>query len=709
MADTQRMEITVEDVVFLSDDRRFCVIEATGPRDEEFTVVGDLSDVSAGETLRIEGRFREHPRYGKRFQVESFVPITPTTTEGIARYLGSGLVPGVGPALAQRMVDKFGDQTFEVITTQSARLREVSGIGQSRASAIADAVRSRRQEAEVLSYLQGLGLGPAMARRVRHKYGAETIQVLRDDPYQLAGAIRGVGFRTADRIGQGLGHQRDDPRRAAGAVLHLVAQGADSGHTFMTRAQLLEGATALEVPSERVAPAIDELSGRGMLQLDGEAVYAPPLFQAEVSSARMLMALSEPRQLPTGARSAIEGAVKEGVSEAQALAVTTSFEHGLLVLTGGPGTGKTTTVRAVVAAHRSVEHRVMLCAPTGRAAKRLSEAAGIEARTIHRMLEFNPATGHFGRHTRAPLETDLVLVDEASMLDVQLAQRLLAALPPGCTLVLVGDVDQLSPISPGPLLRELIDSGTCPIVRLSEVFRQAQRSAIVRSAHAILGGGELSPTPTGERGDGDLFLIRSRSADTIRQRLTEGLDRMRSAYGLDPIRDAQVLTPMRRGPLGTEQLNEVLQAHLNPGARGAQGFRPGDKIMQLRNDYEREVFNGDLGEVRRIDAGVLFVDMGGKQVAYERDAQDALTLAYASTIHKVQGSEFPAVFVIVHSSHHILLTRALLYTAITRAKKLVVVIGDDRAIARAISNSSEAATNSRIRERLQAKATAGGS
>jgi exodeoxyribonuclease V alpha subunit len=378
-----------------------------------------------------------------------------------------------------------------------------------------------------------------------------------------------------------------------------------------------------------------------------------------------------------------------------------------MVLTGGPGTGKTTTVRAIVQAHAALERRVALCAPTGRAAKRLSEAAGIEAKTIHRLLEWNPATGHFNRNQRMPLEADLILVDEASMLDIRLASQLLAAIPQNATLVLVGDIDQLPPVGPGQPLRDLIASRICTTVRLHEVFRQAQQSAIVRGAHAVLEGGLPEPTPTGTKGDGDLFMIAATDPETITERLVQALRRISVAYGLDPLADVQVMTPMRRGPLGTIKLNEVLQETFNPSTQqnaAPTSFRRGDKVMQLRNDYDKEVYNGDLGEVHRIEGGVTFVRFDGREVQYKADELDAISLAYACTVHKVQGSEFPAAVIVLHNAHFMLLNRALLYTALTRAKKLVVLVGDPRAMARASRNALSYETNSKLLDRLRSLA-----
>lgn len=713
------LHVTVDDVLFRSDDGRFAVVRATAEGAPavgqatlgadgtgEVTIVGDLGGVAPGETLRVRGRWTTHPTYGRRFSATGFTPVLPTSHAGVARYLGSGLVPGVGPALAERLVERFGDRTLDVITKQSARLREVEGIGAKRARAIAEAVRARRDEAESMSFLQGLGLGQATARKILKRYGDDAARVVREDPYLVAEQVRGIGFRTADRIGRASGIADDDPRRAAGAVLHLLGRGADEGHVFLPREVLVRGAVELSVPAERVEEAIDRLAETGMVVVEGDAVYAPPLHESEVRVARSLLELSRrtPRPLGAAERARVERTLPDSLTATQRSVVWSSLEHRLVVLTGGPGTGKTTTVRAVVEAHEALRHRVLLCAPTGRAAKRMSEATGREARTIHRLLEWNPRTARFGRDERTPLDTDLVLVDESSMLDVRLAESLLAAIAPTTTVVLVGDVDQLPPVGPGQVLRELIRSDVAEVVRLREIFRQAQRSAIVRGAHAILAGRTPEPTPAGTRGEGDLFLVRATEPDAIASRLVEVLRRMPSAYGFDPKRDVQVLSPMRRGPAGTERLNELVQAELNPGAGNPGTLRVGDKVMQLRNDYEREVFNGDLGEVRRMEGGIAYVEVDGREVQYPPDELDALTLAYASTIHKVQGSEFAAVVVVLHASHHVLLSRALLYTAVTRARRLVVLLGDPRAVARAARNAQTYRSYSRLVDRLRAPA-----
>jgi exodeoxyribonuclease V alpha subunit len=704
----QLLTVTIEDALFRSPDGHFCVLrgQADGAGPEPIVLVGELRDTAIGETLRVRGRFEQHASYGRRLRVDSFTPVIPSSTAGIARYLGSGLIDGIGPALAKRLVARFGDKTLDVITTQSARLREVQGIGAQRADAIATAVRGRMAEAEVLSFLQSLGLGQALSQKIRQRYGADTTRVVREDPYLAAEQIAGIGFRTADDMAEALGFAKDDPRRAAGAVLHLVARAADVGHSFLPQDELERQCASLNVPRERVAPALSELDGRGLLHLDGDAVYAPPLYAAEVKvGARLGQLASRRSAIAPDAIASAKAALAEHaqLAAAQHDAVLATFEQQLVVVTGGPGTGKTTTVRAIVAAQRAARRRVLLCAPTGRAAKRLSDASGETAQTIHRMLEWNPRGASFARNRGAPLETDVVLVDEASMLDVALAQHLLDALPPTAALILVGDADQLPPVGPGPVLRELIASGACRVVRLHEVFRQAEASSIVRGAHQILRGQRPTPTPTGTRTAGDLFIIRAERPEQVSARLCEALARMREAYGLDPIRDVQVLTPMRRGPLGSTALNELLQRSLNPShvAGAPHALRPGDKVMQLRNDYDREVWNGDVGEVQRVDAGIVFVNLNGRELSYEPEAQSALTLAYACTVHKVQGSEFPAVIAVLHRSHHRLLSRPLIYTALTRAKRLAVIIGDDVGIARAIGNTEQRRSHTKLSARIQ--------
>ncbi|MDQ3034501.1 MAG: ATP-dependent RecD-like DNA helicase [Myxococcota bacterium] len=710
-AEARRDEIVlvavVEEERFRSGDGSFAVLRVKRESDGEVvTVIGDVAGLAPGETARFRGRFDEHPVHGRRFRAAGYAPVMPTTSKGVARFLGSGLVPGVGAALAKRLVARFGDRTLDVIATQSARLTEVGGIGKKKATAISEAVRARRADAEGLAFLHGLGLGPSLAKKVLGKYGPRTPQQIREDPYRAAEEIPGIGFATADRIGREVGIADDDPRRATGAVLHLVGRAADQGHVFLPAPLLHDIARELRVPEDLIGPAVEELAAREMLVVDGDSIYAPPMHSAELAAARALAALVRERPASSRMTKALASLEGQELAEKQADAVRRSLTSGLMVLTGGPGTGKTTTIRAIVRAHEAIGHRVVLCAPTGRAAKRMSEAAGREARTIHRLLEWSPATGSFRLCAEEPIDADLVLVDEASMLDVQLAASLLDAVKPSSTLVLVGDVDQLPPVGAGQVLRELIASEVCPLVRLDQVFRQAQASAIVRGAHEILHGLVPTPTPNGEKGSGDLFLVRVKDTDAIQQRLLEVMRRIPTAYGLDPRRDVQVLTPMRKGPLGAERLNELLQEELNPPPAGSArpqpgALRAGDKIMQLRNDYEREVWNGDIGWVTRVQDGVTYAEIDGRAVSYPQDERDALALAYASTVHKAQGSEFAAVVIVMYGGHHVLLTRPLLYTALTRAQRLAVLVGDPRAIGKAARTSETARSYCRLAERLR--------
>jgi exodeoxyribonuclease V alpha subunit len=692
----------VEEQGFVSGDGAWAVVRATiEPSGESATLTGEIATLVPGDMARFSGRWEDHKKHGRRFRVLSYTPMLPSSDRGLVRFLGGGLVKGVGEALATKMVARFGARTLDVITTQSARLREVGGVGAKKAEALRAAVLARRDEAESFAFLHGVGLGPALARRVFTKYGAAAPAKLKDDPYLAAEEVAGIGFLTADRIGREVGIGEDDPRRARGAILHALARATDDGHTFLDERELTAAAQRLSVPADQIAPSIGELVERGLLVRDGDSLYPPPLHEAEVELAQLLALRATVGKPPKDAARALDVATRGvALEEKQREAVELSLRAGAMVLTGGPGTGKTTTMRALVAAHEALDHRVLLAAPTGRAAKRLSEAAGREARTIHRLLEWNPSRGGFGRDDDTPLEADVVVADEASMLHLELALALVRALPRDATLVLVGDADQLPPVGPGHVLREILASGVVPVVRLQRVFRQAEASAIIRGAHAILAGHAPTPTPAGQKGDGDLFLVRATDPEEASRKLLDVLSRLPIAYGLDPRRDIQVLTPTRKGPLGTDALNELLAAQLNP-TRGGKRFSTGDKVMQLANDYEREVWNGDVGWVTDVRDGVTYVDFDGRKVSYTNDELGPLALAYAATVHKSQGSELPAIVLVLTNSHWVMLTRPLLYTAITRGRRVVVLVGDPKAIERAARTVTSTRTNARLAERLR--------
>lgn len=698
---------TVQAVRFASGQGSFAVLTVRSRRDDQpITVVGELAGFVEGELVRFSGRWEEHATYGRRFRALSWVPLVPESERGLVRYLGSGLVPGIGERIAERIVARFGKDALEVISTQKKRLTEIDGIGKKRADALSEVVRDKRAEAEGIAFLHGLGLGPALAKKIHARFGARTAEQMRLDPYRTAEEIPGIGFLTADKIGRSAGIADDDPRRAEGAVLYLVGRAADEGHVMLPRAELTSRALALNVPDANVAPAVAALAAREVLVVEGDAIYAPPLFRAERKVATVLRRLAaEPSPLTEAAQQkALASVDLGGLHPTQRLAVERALARKLTVLTGGPGTGKTTTVRAMLAALEAAELRVELAAPTGRAAKRLTETTRAEARTIHRLLEWTPGLNRFARCAAEPIDADVVLIDEASMLDVRLAASLLDALPPEAHLVLVGDVDQLPPVGAGQVLRALIDAGIAEVVRLTQVFRQAEASAIVRGAHALLRGEVPAPTPPKTKGTGDLFLVPARDGAEAPATLVRVLRRMAESYGLDPVSDVQVLAPMKKGDFGVDRLNEVLQAELNPRSQGRpsrQRFAIGDKVMQTVNDYEREVYNGDLGRVEKVEAGVTYVLFGGVRTSYKDDELDPLVLAYAATVHKAQGSEFPAVVVVLHGSHHVMLTRSLVYTALTRAQRLVVLFGEPSAIARAARNTRTQRSFSRLEERLR--------
>lgn len=697
------VDVTVDDVTYRSDDGRFVVVRVerthASPEDPHFVAVGDLGNVHAGEPLRLRGAFAMHRSHGSRFEVRSFAPILPTTEMGIVRYLGSGLVKGVGPKLAEKLVARFGVRTLDVIAQESARLAEVSGIGVNRREAMSVALRERRAEAESLSFLHSVGLGPALARRVLRKYGTSAARLLRDDPYRVADELPGVGFTTADAIGRHVGIGTTDPRRIAGLVLHLLGKAADEGHTYLTMELLHEAVPTFGISPDALPDVLRDLERSKLVAFEDDALFAPPILAAELRVASRVAELAHRRAEPKAAAAAV-ASVAGMLSEEQARAVTHSFSSGLVALTGGPGTGKTTTVRALVLAHEACGREVALCAPTGRAAKRLADASGREAKTIHRLLEWNPGTGSFKKGTSDPIDADVVLVDESSMMDIRIADRLFAAVKPGATLVLVGDANQLPPVGPGQAFREILASEVGAVSRLTQVFRQAQESAIVRGAHAVLHGEAPHGSDAGHVGAGELHYVPLDSPGELPEKLARLLDRIAATYKLSPRDDVQVLSPMRRGPYGTDALNTTLQTILGGGPSPTR-LRAGDRVMQLRNDYDRDVYNGDIGEVRRIADGMTEMVFDGRVVTLGADELDDIALAYACTIHKVQGSEFPAVIVVMHGSHHVMLERALLYTAITRGKRLVVLLGDKAAFARASRRASAHRARSRLAARIR--------
>jgi len=710
----------IERVTFFNEDNGFAVlrVKVRGRRDLE-TVVGTLPSVSAGEWIHAEGQWVRDREFGRQFRAKLLTSTAPTTREGIEKYLSSGMVKGIGPVFAKKLVGAFGEGIFEVIEEASARLEEVDGVGPKRRRQIKEAWREQKIIREIMVFLHSHGVSTSRAVRIYKTYGEHAIERVRSNPYVLARDIRGIGFKSADAIAQKLGIPADSLSRAAAGLHHVLLTAAEEGHCALPEEILREEAEALlGVEAGVIATALERaLDGAELVrERVGEdlLVFVPHLHRAEVEVGRRINRLADsapvfPPILLDRAIEWYEEKTGKRLAPSQREALCRILQSRVIVMTGGPGVGKTTLVDAALKILRAKKVRCLLAAPTGRAAKRLGEATGLTGKTIHRLLEVDPKTGGFMRNERRPLEADLVVIDETSMVDVPLMHHLLRAHPQNGALLFVGDVDQLPSVGPGMVLRDLIDCGRVPVACLTEVFRQAANSRIITTAHQINSG--MIPAPSTKDELSDFYFIEREEPEHIARTLVELVKRrIPDRFGLDPIRDVQVLCPMNRGSLGIQELNAQLQNELNPPREGEPiverfgwQFRMRDKVIQLENDYDKDVYNGDIGQVVGADPAEreLQVRFDNRKVTYDFGELDELALAYAITIHKSQGSEFPAVVIPLATQHYPLLQRNLVYTAVTRGRKLVVLVGQRKALAIAVRNNETRRRFSGLRTRLR--------
>ena len=710
---------TVERVTFHNQDNGFCVLKArVRGRADPVTVVGNTPTVAAGEMMTAEGMWMNDRNHGLQFRATSLIIAPPASKQGIEKYLASGAIKGIGIATAHKIVARFGKTTFDILDHSPERLAEIGGLTPARIKRIAESWNEDRIIREIDRFLQENGIGQGMAKRVYRAFGKQAVGIIREDPYRLARDIRGIGFRTADQVGRSLGIAPDAPQRLRAGVAFALSQCVDDGHCGYPETETIAlAARMLEVGETLVAQAAaEEVAARRLMRdtIGGEPhLFLPELHQAEKLIATRLKALkSGPTPWTiTDMDKAIARAERETgkqLAPSQREALERIIAAKVAVVTGGPGVGKTTLLATLLSILRSDDVKVVLTAPTGRAAKRMAEQTGLEAKTIHRLLEIDPDNGGFKRGRDKTLDADLIVVDETSMVDVPLMLALIEAVPLEAGLVFVGDVDQLPPVGPGQALTDLIASGIVPVARLTEVFRQAAESRIIANAHRINRGEMPAGPPPGE--DSDFYIIEVKSPqEGIDKIITMVKERIPKRFGLDPLRDIQVLTPMNKGELGSRNLTIELQKVLNPSRatsieRFGWSFAPGDRIMQTVNDYDRDVFNGDLGTVLRIDRDEdeLHALFDGRQVVYSFSDLENVVPAYATTIHKSQGSEYPAVIIPFTMQHYAMLARNLLYTAITRGKSLVVLIGETRAIAMAVKGGRTRLRITKLAEWLKA-------
>lgn len=713
----------IERITYQNEESGYTIARASmvGRRDL-ITIVGNLYTVHAGEVFKLEGEWQNHPKFGEQFRVAAYETVVPATVTGIEKYLGSGLIKGIGPVMAKRLVSMFGLETLSIIETDIEKLHEVQGIGEKRIEMIRTAWDDQREIRDVMLFLQGHGVTPSFGAKIFKQYGKESIHVVRNNPYRLATDVFGIGFITADKIAEKLNIPKESQMRVEAGILYVLNQLSDDGHVCYPYELLIEKCgEILGVGREIIVQSMAKIAmdkkimiedfGRTVnLHSDNRFVYLSKFYLCETGVAQKLKSLLiDGRTTSFDENKAIEwvqGELRIRLGGDQKQAIKESLVRKLMVVTGGPGTGKTTVINAIIRIAKRLGQKVLLAAPTGRAAKRMTEATGQEAKTIHRLLEFNPREGIFKRNETTTLDAGLIVIDETSMVDTILMYHLLMAVPGNATVILVGDVDQLPSVGAGNVLKDIIDSGIVPTVRLTEIFRQARESLIIVNAHRVNNGEMPLIMHDGGRLH-DFYFFQADEPEKALEKIIELCrEKIPDKFGYNPIEDIQVLTPMHKGVIGAANLNTMLQKTLNASqdelVRNGKVFRRGDKVMQIRNNYEKEVFNGDGGRISRIDRETqeVIVQYDGRKVSYEYSELDEIVLAYAVSVHKSQGSEYPAIVMPIHTQHYMLLQRNLLYTGITRGKRLVIVVGTMKAIAMAVKNSKTQHRYTLLRERL---------
>ncbi len=708
----QELRGQIERITFYNEENGFTIakLKVRG-QPHLVTVVGSLLSPTPGELMTLTGEWSNHPKYGEQFKILSYKTMVPATVHGIQKYLGSGLIKGIGPVMARRIVNRFGQGTLDIIEDSPDRLQAVPGIGKKRIGMIRDAWNEQKEIRKVMLFLQGHGVSAAYATKIFKQYGNDAIAVVTENPYRLATDIFGIGFVTADRIAEQLGFEKASTLRAEAGILYVLHQLSDDGHVYVPYERLVEECQkVLTVEKDIILVALGTIATEKRIMIEdlnfdvqgfrenNKAVYLSTFYHCEIGVARNLKRLlKEPKKIrPIDATRAVDwvqGQLSMSLAKNQTAAVQGAIDHKVLVITGGPGTGKTTIIHAILKIFSRIAGKICLAAPTGRAAKRMSEATGWEAKTIHRLLEYSFLKGGFQKNEKHPLSCDLLIVDEASMVDTVLMHHLLKAVLPHATLILVGDVNQLPSVGAGNVLKDIIFSGVVPVVTLTEIFRQAKQSAIITNAHRINEGKmPFSSSPNAQK---DFFFIEEETPEVVLDIITDLSARRIPEWGrFDPIDDIQVLTPMHRGVVGATNLNKCLQQALNPGKegilRGNQQLHVHDKVMQIRNNYDKEVYNGDMGRICQInkETQTVTVDFDTKSVDYDYTDLDEITLAYAVSVHKAQGSEYPVVIMPVLIQHYMLLQRNLIYTAVTRGRQLVVLVGTRKALAIGIRNNN---------------------